>query len=224
MSDPSTVQPINRCTAHRRNGDACKNAAVKGASVCRVHGGSAPQVRRAAAVRLLMAADSVAGELVKIALSKTASDATKVQAIFGILDRAGLSPRQQIDVDVEVGGKLTVYDRVVLASTIPVDGPPDPTDWDDPRNYLPGGSYAKDRNVVDAEVVEDSAAVHRARESEMTDPARNASRRSRTLDRQQSALPAPEPSAGEEFNRGKEAFLLARQAEPKRRRRRGVTG
>lgn len=41
------------CTAHRRHGRGpCGAWAVRGATVCRMHGGAAPQVRRAAAERL----------------------------------------------------------------------------------------------------------------------------------------------------------------------------
>lgn len=40
-----------KCTATARTGNQCGNWAVKGASVCRMHGGSAPQVRQAAKAR-----------------------------------------------------------------------------------------------------------------------------------------------------------------------------
>lgn len=40
------------CTAHRTNGLPCKGQAITGAKVCRVHGGSAPQVRAAARKRI----------------------------------------------------------------------------------------------------------------------------------------------------------------------------
>lgn len=41
------------CTAYRRRGRGpCGAWAVRGATVCRMHGGSAPQVKRAAAERL----------------------------------------------------------------------------------------------------------------------------------------------------------------------------
>lgn len=41
-----------RCTAtSSQSGEPCKNPAIDGASVCRSHGGSAPQVRNRAAVR-----------------------------------------------------------------------------------------------------------------------------------------------------------------------------
>jgi hypothetical protein len=40
----------------KRSGDQCKRAAVPGATVCKMHGGGAPQVRAAAAKRLVFAA------------------------------------------------------------------------------------------------------------------------------------------------------------------------
>ena len=41
-----------RCAAKRRNGEGCGAWAVKGATVCRMHGGSSPQARAAAARRV----------------------------------------------------------------------------------------------------------------------------------------------------------------------------
>ncbi len=43
---------VEQCAAHARSGAQCKRSAVQGATVCRYHGGAAPQVRRAAARRL----------------------------------------------------------------------------------------------------------------------------------------------------------------------------
>lgn len=50
-TDPSTTE-ARRCTAHRKNGDRCKRAPIRGGAVCRFHGGAAPQVQKAAAIRL----------------------------------------------------------------------------------------------------------------------------------------------------------------------------
>ena len=41
-----------RCAAKRRNGEGCGAWAVKGSTVCRMHGGSSPQARQAAARRV----------------------------------------------------------------------------------------------------------------------------------------------------------------------------
>lgn len=47
------MQPSDRrCTATRRDGTSCGNRPVKGALVCRMHGGMAPQVQAAARRRL----------------------------------------------------------------------------------------------------------------------------------------------------------------------------
>lgn len=58
----STVNPhAPACTA---KGDTCQNPAVAGSTVCRSHGGSAPQVRKAARRRLAVAeADKALREL-----------------------------------------------------------------------------------------------------------------------------------------------------------------
>lgn len=40
-----------QCSAKSRSGNRCRQAAIKGGKVCRFHGGAAPQVERAAAVR-----------------------------------------------------------------------------------------------------------------------------------------------------------------------------
>lgn len=41
-----------QCKAHRRNGEQCGNHAIKGAEVCRMHGGSIPAVKAKAAQRV----------------------------------------------------------------------------------------------------------------------------------------------------------------------------
>lgn len=43
---------MERCKAKaKRTGDRCKNWPIRGGRVCRIHGGGAPQVRRAATQR-----------------------------------------------------------------------------------------------------------------------------------------------------------------------------
>lgn len=44
---------MSRCSAHNRRGQPCGRAALAGGTVCRYHGGRAPQVRQAAHVRLV---------------------------------------------------------------------------------------------------------------------------------------------------------------------------
>lgn len=52
MPSSEAGAPHGRCHATARSGAPCRQPAVAGATVCRFHGGSAPQVRRAAARRL----------------------------------------------------------------------------------------------------------------------------------------------------------------------------
>lgn len=41
-----------KCIAHKHTGEPCRRYAIRGGTVCPVHGGTAPQVRRKAAQRL----------------------------------------------------------------------------------------------------------------------------------------------------------------------------
>jgi len=64
---------------------------MTGGTVCRMHGGSAPQVRNAARLRLLAASDPAAAELVKqikLKGSKPWHVANRRAAALAILDRA----------------------------------------------------------------------------------------------------------------------------------------
>lgn len=54
-----------RCVARNRFGEPCKKYPIEGAVVCASHGGSAPQVKRKAQERMLMAQDDAASLLVR---------------------------------------------------------------------------------------------------------------------------------------------------------------
>jgi hypothetical protein len=87
---PLPCLPKVTCTAHRRDGLRCKGAPIRGATVCRLHGGSAPQVRDAARKRLLAAADPVAARLIEIALNVGTESQHAISAIVQVLNRAGI--------------------------------------------------------------------------------------------------------------------------------------
>jgi len=89
---------MSYCTAKRTNGAACKGQALTGASVCRVHGGSAPQVIAAARRRLLMMIDPALGVLARATRTRTGKaaknwepSAQEIAAAREVLTRAGVT-------------------------------------------------------------------------------------------------------------------------------------
>ena len=81
------------CTAHsRQTGLQCGNRPIPGGTVCRFHGGGAPQVRRAAELRL---AELVAPAIATLAREMATADASadRIRAARDILDRAGVVRR-----------------------------------------------------------------------------------------------------------------------------------
>ena len=86
--------------------------AARGANVCRVHGGSAPQVKRAAQRRLQQAADALTARLLGFALDQGVPDAIALQAVRDALDRAGLSPKTAVEIEVGPKPYMTILERL----------------------------------------------------------------------------------------------------------------
>jgi len=101
-----------RCVAHRKNGDRCKRQAIKGATVCRAHGGAAGHVKRKARQRIEEASLLLAKELLKMADSAE-SETVRLAAIKDALDRAGLKAPTTVDVSVGPKPYETVLGSVV---------------------------------------------------------------------------------------------------------------
>lgn len=96
---PAGTVPSQRCTAHRSNGEPCKRWAIVGGLVCPTHGGSAPQVRRAAFERIISQAPAAVQTLVRN-MGPGAPAAVQVRAADSLLDRAGLkSPDVSVTVE-----------------------------------------------------------------------------------------------------------------------------
>lgn len=120
------------CTARRRDGTQCTNFAINGAKVCRMHGGSAPQVRAAAQVRILMASDTAVAKLVKLLSSK--DERVVLAAAKDLADRANLAGTQNVEIGV------TKRDFSDVTADVVMD-----LDWDEDD----------DPNIVVAEIVPD---------------------------------------------------------------------
>lgn len=86
-----------RCHAHSRSGAQCKKMAEPGATVCRMHGGASPQVRRAARIRLLSLVDPAITTLAREMTSADKSSDRRLAA-DSILDRAGVSRTTGVDL------------------------------------------------------------------------------------------------------------------------------
>lgn len=71
-----------KCSAHKSNGDPCGNWAIKGAKVCKNHGGRAPQVKAKAGVRILET--RIAGELKRREITPVTSPLAALQEVAGL--------------------------------------------------------------------------------------------------------------------------------------------
>lgn len=89
-----------QCTASARTtGEQCTNPPINGGTVCRMHGGSSPQVKNAARRRLNALAEPAVVELEKILQHSGTTDKEKLRAIQLILDRTGHGPSANVKID-----------------------------------------------------------------------------------------------------------------------------
>jgi len=142
---PDRVHPKtykdHQCVRIKRNGERCQKPPILGGAVCRFHGGAASHVKLAAKARLENAADRMAEQLLGIALNEEMKPEVRLAAIKDALDRAGLSPRQALDVVHELKPWEQVLDGVLRG----------------PRVDPPGGGRTLDTEVIDGEVIEYTA-------------------------------------------------------------------
>lgn len=106
-----------RCSAHTSAGNPCKNRPINGSNVCRVHGGSAPQVRAKAQERINAAADSAAKRLIEWMNDKRVPYNIRLQAARDLLDRA------QIGTDKTLTVELKPFEQNLDALLVDVDDP-----------------------------------------------------------------------------------------------------
>lgn len=101
-----------RCKATNRSGTRCTSYPIYGSTVCRMHGGAAPQVKRKASLRLLELIDPA---IATLAREMTGADksADRQRAANSILDRAGM-PRRVETTDPEAAKALLVERLLAL--------------------------------------------------------------------------------------------------------------
>jgi hypothetical protein len=90
-----------RCRAHNGDGRRCRKAAIPGGRVCQTHGGSAEQVKRKAALRLMNLVDPMITVLVREATTADRSS-DRQRAANSLLDRAGVGRANADLVTTEV--------------------------------------------------------------------------------------------------------------------------
>ncbi len=88
----------------------CDKWPIRGAAVCTAHGGSTEKVMMAAKMRLLAAADAITGALIHMAMDNKVPARDRITACNSILDRIGLTPG--INVEVEVKPWQALLDRL----------------------------------------------------------------------------------------------------------------
>lgn len=98
-----------QCTARTRQGNRCRQRPILGATVCRMHGGAAPQVKRAAQLRLLeLIAPAIATLAREMATAPFSAD--RQRAANSILDRAGVVKQAGPDGDL---ARALLIDRLM---------------------------------------------------------------------------------------------------------------
>lgn len=103
MSDLLEVETSSarRCKAKsKRSGNQCRAYAIAGGTVCRIHGGAAPQTRAAAKARILAAADSAAAKLIEFMNSPDVPYPVRLAAARDLLDRADLTGKTTVEVSL----------------------------------------------------------------------------------------------------------------------------
>ena len=94
------------CIAHSRSGAKCKQPAIMGGTVCRYHGGKAPQVIASAQARLLAIQFPAIARLATL-VEQTDYPSTAYQASRDVLDRTLGRPKET----TEHSGELTLRVR-----------------------------------------------------------------------------------------------------------------
>jgi hypothetical protein len=112
-----------QCIARSKNsGEQCKNFAIRGMQVCRLHGGSSPTAKHAAKVRLLAMCEPAFGVLEDCMADPDAEWDVKVKAALAVLDRAGFGPKatlthkhkQDEDLDAKTEDQLVERGRKIV--------------------------------------------------------------------------------------------------------------
>ena len=96
-----------RCSATNRKGLQCCSPAIKGATVCRMHGGSAPQVKFAALERL-KALQPKAITVLESLLDRQEFPTVQMAAVRDVMDRTEGKAAEQVKLTGGDGGPVVI--------------------------------------------------------------------------------------------------------------------
>lgn len=103
----SDVDPMaGKCKATNRQGKRCSQPHIPGGTVCRYHGGGAPQVKLAAQARLLKLQHPAIARLEELILQKE-FPSTAYQAVRDVLDRTMGKPAESVAIAHSGGIAIT---------------------------------------------------------------------------------------------------------------------
>lgn len=91
-------RPERRCVAKKTNGEQCRRWAIKGSTVCKMHGGAAPQVLAKAKARIQNNADKITKKEIEFVFDEGIPANVRLNAAQDLLDRAGLIKTQQVEI------------------------------------------------------------------------------------------------------------------------------
>jgi len=153
-----------RCEGHYKTGERCRREAISGATVCRIHGGAASQVRNRAAARIGNAADDMVKKLHGMLDDPEVDARDKIKIAQDMLDRAGLNMTEKHLVSVDVDPVERLF-RDILAKPGGL-APEVPVAHETPAMFLEWNRATYDDDVVDGEIVEEPQRERREPEVE----------------------------------------------------------
>jgi hypothetical protein len=102
LSDPMGKP---KCSATNRQGRQCGKPPIPGGTVCRMHGGAAPQVKAKALERLLALQNPAIDRLTKL-IANDEYPSTAYAAAKDVLDRTMGKPKEQLELTGKDGKDL----------------------------------------------------------------------------------------------------------------------
>jgi len=115
----SLMDDARRCHAKsKRSHQRCGRAAIRGGTVCNMHGGKTPSTIARAEERLRLLVDPAITGLAEL-IARADSDSVRLSAIRDLLDRTGYKPSVQLNAESDITIRIVRDEQpIVLEHTI----------------------------------------------------------------------------------------------------------